>query len=501
MFYKPTSMNHFIQRTLVALLLVSGVFTIDSCARNPVTGKRQLAFMSEEKEIAMGKSYDPQVIQEMGEYKNPKMAAFLTEKGNAMAAISERPNLPWKFTLVDSDVVNAFAVPGGFVYFTRGIMAHFNNEAQFAGVLGHEIGHVTARHTVAQQAKQTVGQIGLIGGMILSPELASQGQSLMQGMQMLFLKFGRDAESQSDELGVKYSTAIGYDAKEMAGFFGTLDRLTGGSENRVPEFQSTHPDPANRKQRVGQLAQAAQAKVPGKKFEVDRDGYLRMLDGMIYGPDPAQGFVEAGSFYHPGLKFQFKIPGQWKLINSPSQVQIVSPDQKSVIQMKLAQGTDTRAAAQQFVEQSKIQVAQSSGNPINGLEATTILGDVTQQAQQGQKPQSIRVQASFIAYGGNIYMLVGMALPQDFNRYQRDIEYTIGTFAQLNDQSKLNRRPETIKIVSNPRSQSLGQALTSAGVPSGRVKEMAILNGMQMNQTIPAGMLIKALGGDIRQVK
>ena len=493
-------MNFSAFRPLAFVLLVFTLFVGQSCQVNPVTGKRQLAFMSEEKEIELGKSYHPQVQAEMGVYTNPQLQQFLTQKGNQMAAISERPNLPWTFTLVDSPVVNAFAVPGGFVYFTRGIMAHFNNEAQFAGVLGHEIGHITARHTVAQQAKQTVGQIGLIGGMILSPELASQGQSLMQGMQLLFLKFGRDAESQSDELGVKYSTKIGYDAREMAGFFGTLDRLTGGSENRVPEFQSTHPDPANRKVRVRQLAEANQATVPNQKFEVDRDGYLRMIDGMIYGEDPAQGFVEAGSFYHPGLKFQFKIPSRWQLINSPSQVQIVSPDQKSLIMMKLAQGSDQNAAAQQFVQETQINVANSSNNSINGLPATTIIGDITQQAQQqGQRAQTIRVLASFISYGGNVYMLAGLADPANFNRYQRDIEYTIGTFAQLTDQSKLNKRPETIKIVSNPRQQSVGQALANAGVPQARVREMAILNGMEVNQTIPAGMLFKALGGDIRQ--
>lgn len=495
-------MKYLHGRFSALLILTMSLFFAQSCQVNPVTGKRQLAFMSEEKEIALGKSYDPQVVAEMGKYENPQMAQFLTEKGNAMAAISERPNLPWKFTLIDSPVVNAFAVPGGFVYFTRGIMAHFNNEAQFAGVLGHEIGHVTARHTVVSQARQTVGQIGAIGAMVLSPEIASQGETLMQSMQMLFLKYGRDAESQSDELGVKYSTQIGYDAKEMAGFFGTLDRLTGGSQNRVPEFQSTHPDPANRKVRVGQLAAAAQAQTPGQKFVVDRDGYLRLIDGMIYGEDPAQGFVEAGSFYHPGLAFQFKVPGQWQLINSPSQVQIVSQDQKSVMIMKLAAGADQNAAAQAFVDETKIVVANSSQNPINGNPATTIIGDITQQAQQqGQAAQVIRVKASFISYGGNIYMLAGLAAPADFGRYQRDIDYTLASFARLTDQSKLNKKAETIKIVSNPRSQSLGQALTTAGVPQARVNELAILNGMEVNQTIPAGMLIKALGGDIRQQK
>lgn len=478
--------------------LLMAIFLISGCAVNPVTGKRQIVFTSEEKEIEMGKSYDPQIVAQMGRYENPALAQFLTQKGNEMAAISERPNLPWKFTLIDSPQVNAFAVPGGFVYFTRGIMAHFNNEAQFAGVLGHEIGHITARHTVVSQARQTLGQIGLIGGMVLSPTLASQGQTLMQGMQLLFLKYGRDAESQSDELGVKYSTQIGYDAREMAGFFGTLDRLTGGRDNRIPEFTSTHPDPANRQVRVQQLAQAAQSQLPAQKFEVDRNGYLRRIDGLIYGTDPKAGYVEAGSFYHPDLRFQFKIPGQWQLVNSPQQVQIVSPDQKSVIQMRLAQGTDTRAAAQQFIQETGINVASNSDRAINGLQATTILGDITQQAQQGQRAQSIRALVSFIAWGGNIYMMAGIALPRDFNRYQRDIEYTIGTFSELTDQSKINKQAERIRIVTNPRDQTIGQALQGAGMPQGRIQELAILNGMDPSQRIAAGTLFKALSGDVK---
>lgn len=480
----------------MALLLLLGAMSFQTCAVNPVTGKKQIAFISEEKEIAMGKSYDPQVIAEMGLYDNPKMQQFLSEKGMAMARESHRPNLPWSFKLVDNSVVNAFAVPGGFVYFTRGIMAHFNNEAQFAGVLGHEIGHVTARHTVAQQSKQQLLGGAAIVGMILSPELASQGESVMQGMQMLFLKYGRDAESQSDQLGVEYSTKIGYDAKEMAGFFGTLDRLSGGAENRVPTFMSTHPDPIDRKNRVQQLAQQYQAAdATNEKYDVGRDRYLRMIDGMLYGEDPKQGFTEAGSFYHPDLRFQFKIPGQWTLINSPSQVQIVSPDQQSYMIMRLAQGADQQAAAQSFVQETGIKVANTSQTPINGLPATAIIGDITQEATGGQAAQSVRVKATFISYGGNVYMFAGLADPQNFSRYQRDMDYTMSTFAELRDQSKLNRQPERIKIVSNARQQSLQQALLGVGVPQDRLQEFAILNGMELNQTLPQGMLFKAFSG------
>lgn len=476
------------------MLLLLSVFTLTDCAVNPVTGKRQVAFISEEKEIEMGKAYDPQVVAEFGLYNNEPLQRFIAEKGMAMARTSHRPNLPWSFKLVDSPVVNAFAVPGGFVYFTRGIMAHFNNEAQFAGVLGHEIGHVTARHTVAQQSRQQLLGGLAVAGMILSPELASQGESVMQGMQLLFLKYGRDAESQSDRLGVEYSTEIGYDAREMAGFFTTLDRLSGGSENRVPTFLSTHPDPLDRESTVERLALEQQAKEQaGKKYDVGRDRYLRMIDGMVYGEDPKQGFVESGAFYHPDLRFQFRIPSQWRLVNSPTMVQMISPDQKSVMQMRLAQGTDPEAAARQFVQETKLNVTNSSNQAINSNPAATVLGDIVQTDQQSGQTQTIRVMASFIAYGGNIYMLLGMAAPADFNRFARDIEGTIGSFAELRDPALLNRQPERIRIVTNPTTQTLQQALLGAGIPQDRLTEFSVLNGMELNDQLAGGMLFKAV--------
>ncbi|RYY68894.1 MAG: peptidase M48, partial [Chitinophagaceae bacterium] len=195
-------------------MVAATVFAINSCAKNPVTGKRQVVFTSEAQEIAMGQEADPQIIAQYGLYEDSTLQRFINEKGKAMAAISHRPNLQYHFRVVDSDILNAFAVPGGYVYFTRGIMAHFNNEAEFAGVLGHEIGHITARHTVVQQSKQVFGQLGLIAGMIIKPELGQFAEQASQGLGLLFLKFGRDAERQSDQLGVEYSSKINYNAHE-----------------------------------------------------------------------------------------------------------------------------------------------------------------------------------------------------------------------------------------------------------------------------------------------
>jgi len=180
------------------LSIVVVLFLVYSCAVNPVTGKKQISFMSEANEIAQGKQSDPIIVAQYGLYNNQEIQDFINEKGQEMAAISHRPNLDYEFKVLDSDVVNAFAVPGGYVYFTRGILAHFNNEAQFAGVLGHEIGHIAHRHSAQQYTKQMLTQIAFIGGMIASPKFAEFGAEAMQGMQLLFLKFSRTAESESD---------------------------------------------------------------------------------------------------------------------------------------------------------------------------------------------------------------------------------------------------------------------------------------------------------------
>lgn len=223
--------------TAKVVLLFAVLVMIPSCAVNPVTGKRQIMFMSEAQEVAMGQSYDPQVLATFGVYPDQKLQNYVQQLGDEMGKISHRPNLQYHVRVVDSPVVNAFAVPGGYIYLTRGILAQFNNEAEMVGVLGHEMGHVTARHSVSQQTKQTLGQLALIGGMILSPQIAEMGEMAMQGLQLLFLKFSRDDEREADKLGAEYTSKVGFDAHKMADFFQVLNKMNmAESEGECPRF-------------------------------------------------------------------------------------------------------------------------------------------------------------------------------------------------------------------------------------------------------------------------
>lgn len=486
----------FLQKLYRYTLLAVLFLVIGSCAVNPVTGKRELMLVSEEQEIAMGKQYDPAVVAEFGLYPDETLQKFINEKGQKMAAISHRPELNYEFKVVDSPVVNAFALPGGYIYFTRGILAHFNNEAEFAGVLGHEIGHVTARHGARQQTTQTFGTLGLVVGMIAVPELAQMGESAAQALQLLFLKYGRDHESESDRLGVEYSTKIGYDAHQMAGFFGTLNRLSGGPEGRVPTFMSTHPDPIDRNRKVDALAKEWQGKNPNEEYAVNRNSYLRMIDGIVYGEDPRQGFVENDNFYHPELKFQFPVPSGWQTQNSPQQFAMGEKNGKAMMILNLGQGQSLENAAQQTVEQYSLQVLDSKQTKINGLDAVEMVADIVQQDQQTgqQQTQQVRLHIGLISYNSLIYRMIGVSQRNDFATWQPRFTNVIRNFRTLSDPDKLNRQPERIRIQTVNRTTSLENALRSFGVPADRLKEMSIVNGMELNATVQQGTLIKALG-------
>jgi predicted Zn-dependent protease len=457
-----------------------------SCARNPVTGKRQLMFVSESQEKAMGLAYDPQVISEFGLYEDDKLQKFINDKGQTMGKISHRPTLDYQFRILDSPVVNAFAVPGGYVYFTRGIMAHFNNEAEFMGVLGHEIGHITARHSAKQQTDAILAQIGLIAGMVAVPEMQNYSDLAMSGLQLLFLSFSRKHESQSDELGVKYSTQVGYNSHEMANFFATIGRIQKQAGAEIPTFLSTHPDPGDRFNRVHQLSEKEQTKT-GKKassLKVNRDEYLRMIDGIVYGEDPRQGYVESGKFYHPAMKFEFPIPSNWQTENSAARVQIAPKDGKAVIIFTLGSGKTLNEAKQAAIKQDSLKVIDSQNIKVNGNDAIKLTADLN---------PKVRLLMYLIQYDGAIYKFTGLSETVNFNTYDGTFENCFKGFKALTDQSKLNVKPDVVRIKTVSKDGTLQETLKSFNVPQAKQEEVAILNSMELKASVKKGALIKVV--------
>ena len=488
-------MNHFLPKHCWTSSTVTALLSFNSCATNPVTGKRDVVFISNQQEIAMGQQADPEVISQFGLYPNETLQRFINEKGQKMAAISHQNDIKYEFKIVDSPVLNAFALPGGYVYFTRGIMAHFNNEAQFAGVLGHEIGHITARHSAKQQSKAMLAQLGLVVGMVVSPQLAQFGDAAQQSLGLLFLKFGRDDERQSDRLGVEYSTKIGYDATEMADFFRTLQREQekSGAE-AVPDFLSTHPNPADRYETVKELAADWKQKVKTTNLQVNRNAYLKMIDGIVYGEDPRQGFVENNVFYHPELKFQFPVPANWAHQNSPQQFQMAAKDGKAMMVLTLAPGQSLEEAAKQILQKYQLEALESKNVTVNGLPALAMVADQkAQQGQQAAQESSVRTLTYLIKYGNNIYSLMGVSAAANFENYFQLFSNTMQQFRTLTDPAMLSRQAERVRIKTVSKSGTLAQVLRQFSVNEKRLNELAILNGMELDESVPAGTLVKVI--------
>ena len=493
--------------TTYFIVCTISIFGLTSCSVNPVTGKKQLSFMSESQEISIGKESDPAVIAQFGVYPDSNMQRFIKEKGNLMVAQSHRPSLPFEFRILDSDVINAFAVPGGYVYFTRGIMAHFNDEAQFAGVLGHEIGHITARHSSQQYTKQMLTQIAFMGGMLLSEKFRNMSEQAMQGMQLLFLKFSRDDETESDVLGVKYASAIGYDAKEMADFFQTLQRVTQKDGARIPEFLSTHPDPGNRYNTVKKLATEYQATNNLSNLKINRDSYLRMIDGIVYGEDPRQGYLDKNNyvFYQPEMKFEYPIPHQWQYQNSPQAVQAANKEGTAAIILTLSQKKDFSTAATEILESYKLK---NINNPfqtkINGINAYTFEAEeitqndpsqpqMTEQEKTQAAAEKLKILFTLYQYNGAIYVLQGMCAKKDFTAQKNNFMYAMNGFKALTDPKRINVVPERIKVVTIANDMTLKDVMIANKIASDRHEEVAILNGMQQNTIVKKGMLVKMI--------
>jgi len=231
--------RHIIPRTLVCAVVIALIGWAVSCAINPVTGKRELMLMSSADELAMGQQTNPQILQTYGKYEDADLARYVSALGKRLGALSHQPNLAYNVQVLDSPVVNAFAVPGGYVYLTRGILAYLNDEAELAGVVAHEIGHIAARHSAQQYSKAQFAQLGLGLGSVLSKTFRKYAGVAQAGVGLLFLSFSRSDEREADSLGVEYSAKAGYDSNHMANLFVSLERLNPGS--RKADFPGGSP--------------------------------------------------------------------------------------------------------------------------------------------------------------------------------------------------------------------------------------------------------------------
>jgi len=482
------------QRAVPSLWLCSVTLCflwVVACATNPVTGKRQLALISEAQEIEMGREADKDVVASIGLYPDEPMQRYIQALGARIAATTERPALPWTFRVVDDAAVNAFAIPGGFVYVTRGIMTHLNSEAELAAILGHEIGHVTARHSVSQMSKQQLAQVGFAAGMILSPEFAQFGDLAQVAMGLMFMKFSRSDESQSDALGLKYMMAGGFDPRTLVDVFGMLDALSQQSgAGRLPQWMSTHPDPENRQVWATKAVGSLQTDLT--RLAVNRPGYLRRLDGMVFGENPREGFFQDASFRHPDMAFRMDFPQGWKSSNEKQAVGAISPNEDAIVMLQLAPAPNAQQAAQKFFSQQGVESGEASRRQIGGFPA--VLSTFRVQTAQGY----LRGLVAWIDYQERVFQILGYTPEARWSQYSNVFGASIASFGRETDPAVLNVQPRRLKIVDLNRTATLETLLRD--YPSSVTPQtVALINHLQGASTLAAGDQFKrVVGGQAR---
>jgi predicted Zn-dependent protease len=454
------------------------------CAVNPATGNNQLMLVSEDQEIAMGRQADSAVVTSIGLYPDPVWQRYIQQFGARIAATSERPTLPWTFRVVDDPAVNAFALPGGFIYVTRGLLAHLTNEAELASVVGHEIGHVTARHTAAEMSKQQLIGLGLAAGSMASSQVAKYAGTANQALGILYLKFSRDDESQADQLGLRYMRRASYDPRQMPEVFRMLERL-GAAEGgaRLPTWLETHPSPANRVDAINRQIAALPQDFSGTS--VNRDAYERLLDGLVFGNNPRQGYFSGSQFNHPDLRFRITFPEGWALNNGAQAVIAVSPAKDAAIELSQAAEPSADAAARAFLAQQGITSSSSTR-----LSLTAGLPAVSAPFAAATESGTLRGTVLFVEYSGAVYRIVGYAPEASWPSYQGTAERAEQSFQRLTDPAALNIQPQHMDIVTLVRATTIAQLARERASPTAATT-LALINQVEVDTPFASGRLVK----------
>jgi predicted Zn-dependent protease len=455
-----------------------------ACATNPATGRRELSLVSESQEIQMGREYDPQVAASMGLYADSALQRYVQDLGARLAARSERPSLPWTFRVADDPVVNAFALPGGFVYVTRGLLAHLNSEAELAAVVGHEIGHVTARHSASQMTRQQLAQVGLALGSIVSKDVERFSPVASAALGVLFLKYSRDNEAEADHLGLRYMRRADYDARQMPDVFTMLQQVSAAQPgDRTPEWLATHPNPENRRARIAQ--ELATLPPDSLGHRVLHDEYLGRLGGLVFGDDPRQGYFRGAEFVHPELRFRLRFPDGWTTQNQRQAIVAVPPERDATIEVSVAQHPTAAAAASAFLGQQGVTGSTPYRSTINGLPATG--APFSTMTELGGE---LRGEATFVEYRGQVFRLLAIAPAAKWTTRGPALAQSVRSFAPLNDPAVLAVQPWRIVVIRTDAAgtlEELGRRRATPVPPS----TLALINQIDPGARIAAGTRIK----------
>lgn len=457
---------------------------LTACAVNPVTGQRDLVLMSEAQEISLGQQSHQSVMRQYTPYDNPPLQSLVEELGQKLGRQSHRPNLNYQFSLLDSPQVNAFALPGGYIYITRGIIAYMNSEEELAGVLGHELGHVTARHGVRQHTSQTLAGLSTVA-LAAATKSDQIGQLSNQLGTAIVRGYGRSHELEADRLGAQYLARTGYDPEKMIEVVGILkdqeqyELARAREEGRQPRIYhglfSTHPRNDDRLQTV--IRAANELRVPNAT-PTNKEDFLRLLDGMVFGSSEKEGMVRDNQFFHKPFDLGLTYPNGWKLQNDPTQLVAFNQSQDQVIIVKGGQEAKGMSA-RDFLQ----KIAPKATN-VQTYGRDGAVGQVAAQTPFGNQTIPIMVMPHkgrmfvFNAFGKN-----GPPMQQ--------LQQVANSKRPLNAQERKLASEKRIKIIRAKAGDTFEALAARTSIEKYPVEQLRLLNGQYPNGQPTAGQLVK----------
>lgn len=465
-----------------ARVLLAGVLLAGACSFNQATGRLQLTTVSESEEIALGQRNDAEVVAALGLYEDERLSALVAEVGGTVAAGSERPGLPWTFRVLDDPTVNAFALPGGYVYVTRGLLVHLQSLDELAAVLGHEIGHVTARHGVVQLRKSRVAAASVGVFRVIDPNLRHVGGIAAGTAGLALLKHSRDDEHEADALGLRYVGRAGY---EPAATLEVFDVLAGVGRvertARMPTWLSTHPEPELRRSRIQSMTSGTP---PGPD-----PAYLAAVEGVVYGEDPRDGFVQGRTFAHPRLGFALELPEGWTARHEGPRVMAVSEDEEALLVLSPTEAKSAKAALEAFFADGSMTRGEAWSGRVGGYGVESAAFSLPTSDGGG-----VAGLLAFIDYEGQVLALVAMSPAASWAARS---EAVAASFASVRRAEPALREVEPLRV----RLWTLPADTTLLGVQDQRpsaidLPRLALLNGIEdPTAVLPAGTVIKRVEG------
>lgn len=480
-----------------SLLVLTIAAALGGCASNPVTGRPDLVFQSESGEIKRSKEVHPLIMQQFGgPYEDQRLQTYVNEVGQRTAKAGHRPELEYHFMVLDSEDINAFTTGGGYVYITRGIMNYLNSEAELAAVLGHEVGHITARHPVRQQSKSALSNIGAaaVGIFTGSADLAGlanyAGAALVSG-------YGRDQELEADRLGAEYLVKTGYSPEHMIDVVRLLknqemyELARAREEKRQPRVYhgvfATHPD---NDQRLSEVVKAAEKLKGGPTDNLDpgREKYLKTIEGLPMGPSRSQGVLKGNRFYHADLGMTVAFPSGWNVENQPQRVIAVSPQKDSVLQMQ-TQAPPPNTGPREFLSRVLARSNADKGEAIeiNGLQGYTAV------VRSANTDFGVVPARYVVVYHNNLAYVFAGASKASSGTPKADVLFmsAVKTFRRLKQNEFALAEPYKIKTVRATETTRIADLAKNSPIPEYAEQQLRLLNDLYPNKEPQAGQLIK----------